>query len=230
MREQVAKNRPEGAFTFPMLDNGYVYLAATRLSVFRSPEDWALVIEVFGFSPRGGTPDTHIHTYASRLHDRDPPGNYVTLAAHENCRYAIATTDVEVDVMSPERHNVPTTELFRRAAIHTREYDLGDGMLVRAVSPPYFLALKLEAFLDRGEDLYAQDLQDIVALAVEVSGLVEEVRDGGIDAEIAELWRKAFEKHAIDLSYIGDLVDAHIRGDEEHRERVIEAIRALATG
>jgi hypothetical protein len=38
------------AYTFPMLDNGYVYLAATRLSLFRSPRDWAMVIEVFGFS------------------------------------------------------------------------------------------------------------------------------------------------------------------------------------
>jgi len=34
--------------TFPMLDNGYVYLAATRLSLFRSPDDWAIAIEVFG--------------------------------------------------------------------------------------------------------------------------------------------------------------------------------------
>lgn len=33
-------------FTFPMLDNGYFYLAATRMSLYRSPEDWALVIEV----------------------------------------------------------------------------------------------------------------------------------------------------------------------------------------
>jgi len=38
--------------TFPMLDNGYVYLAASRLSLHRSTTDWALVIEVFGFSPR----------------------------------------------------------------------------------------------------------------------------------------------------------------------------------
>src|SRR5690349_24690426 len=48
------------AFTFPMLDNGYVYLAATRLSLFRAAPDWAMVIEVFGFSPRSGLPDTHI--------------------------------------------------------------------------------------------------------------------------------------------------------------------------
>jgi hypothetical protein len=44
------------AFTFPMLDNGYVNLAATRLSLFRSEADWAMTIEIFGFSPRAGIP------------------------------------------------------------------------------------------------------------------------------------------------------------------------------
>jgi hypothetical protein len=68
---------------FPMLDNGYVYLAATRLSLYRSNTDWAMVIEVFGFSPRAGLPDTSIQTFASRLHDRDPPENYVNRKAYE---------------------------------------------------------------------------------------------------------------------------------------------------
>jgi hypothetical protein len=71
-------------YTFPMLDNGYLYLAGTRLSLYRSATDWAIVIEVFGFSPRSGLPDTHIHTFASRLHDRNPPGQYVSREAYEN--------------------------------------------------------------------------------------------------------------------------------------------------
>jgi hypothetical protein len=71
------------AFTFPMLDNGYIYLAATRLSLYRSNLDWAMVIEVFGFSPRAGLPDTCIQTFASRLHDRNPPENYVNRQAYE---------------------------------------------------------------------------------------------------------------------------------------------------
>ena len=33
------------AFTFPMLDNGYVYPVASRLTLFRSDLDWAIVIE-----------------------------------------------------------------------------------------------------------------------------------------------------------------------------------------
>ncbi|MBK8207561.1 MAG: hypothetical protein IPK87_12360 [Planctomycetes bacterium] len=72
------------SFTFPMLDNGYVYLAATRLSLFRSPLDWAMVIEVFGFSPRAGLPDTSIQTFASQLHARDKPEDYVDREAHQN--------------------------------------------------------------------------------------------------------------------------------------------------
>jgi len=70
------------AFTFPMLDNGYVYLAATRMSLYRSDEDWGLVIEVFGFSPRGFTPDNHVHTFSSRLANRPTSDDYVSVEAH----------------------------------------------------------------------------------------------------------------------------------------------------
>lgn len=72
------------AHTFPMLDNGYVYLAGTKLSLYRSERDWAMVIEVFGFSPRAGLPDTHLYTFASQLHDRDPPGQYSDQEAYDN--------------------------------------------------------------------------------------------------------------------------------------------------
>lgn len=71
-------------YTFPMLDNGYVYLAATRLSLFRSEEDWAIVLEVFGFSPRSGLPDTHIHTFASKLYNRDRAKNYDSQVAYQS--------------------------------------------------------------------------------------------------------------------------------------------------
>src|SRR5215467_6462918 len=63
-------------FTFPALDNGYVYLAASRLSLHYSPTDWALVVEVFGFNPRAGLPDLCVYTFASRLYNRQPPEMY----------------------------------------------------------------------------------------------------------------------------------------------------------
>ena len=77
-------DRCSEAYTFPMLDNGYVSLAVTRLSLYRSVTDWAMVIELFGFSPRAGWPDTTIQTFASRLRDRDPPGKYVSRDAYDD--------------------------------------------------------------------------------------------------------------------------------------------------
>ncbi|MCX7359923.1 MAG: hypothetical protein NT015_17510 [Alphaproteobacteria bacterium] len=44
------------AYTFPMLDNGYIYPAASRLSIHHAPDNWALVFEFFGFSPRATRP------------------------------------------------------------------------------------------------------------------------------------------------------------------------------
>jgi hypothetical protein len=66
------------AYTFPMLDNGYVYLAATRMALFRSAQDWAMSIEVFGFSPLSEVPDTHIQTFGSRLRRQRDAGSFVT--------------------------------------------------------------------------------------------------------------------------------------------------------
>lgn len=36
-------------FEFPVLDNGYIYLAAARLHVFSSLKDWAIVVQQLGF-------------------------------------------------------------------------------------------------------------------------------------------------------------------------------------
>jgi hypothetical protein len=66
-----------------MLDNGYVYLAACRLSLFGSPEDWALAIEIFGYSPRSGIPDIHVYTIGSRVRRIRTQADYVSTAAYE---------------------------------------------------------------------------------------------------------------------------------------------------
>lgn len=41
-------------FEFPMLDNGYVYLADSRLSAYGDRERWVLLIEVVGYNYRAG--------------------------------------------------------------------------------------------------------------------------------------------------------------------------------
>lgn len=76
-------DRAAEASDFPVLDHGYVFLAATRLSAFRSKTDWAMVIEVFGFSPRAGVPDTSIFTCGSCLYNRYSPNGFANQSAYE---------------------------------------------------------------------------------------------------------------------------------------------------
>ena len=92
-----------------MLDNGYVYLAATRLTAFCSATDWGLTIEVFGFSPRAGLPDTHIYTFGSRIVNRKPPkefstpadrANYLRLHSHDDSHFVYPIA--EGDWLDPE--------------------------------------------------------------------------------------------------------------------------------
>jgi hypothetical protein len=87
------------AFTFPVLDNGYVHLAATRLSLFRADTDWAVVFEVFGFSPRTGFPDTSIYTFSNHLRDRNAPEQYVSRSAYE--KYLAANPNNEFRTVYP---------------------------------------------------------------------------------------------------------------------------------
>lgn len=65
-------------FTFPMLDNGYVYLAASRLSIFSSATDWAVVFEIFGFSPRAGIPDLQVAAFTSRPVHQEAATDFVS--------------------------------------------------------------------------------------------------------------------------------------------------------
>jgi len=44
-------------YTFPMLDNGYIYPVVSRVSAYRDEKRWALIIEVVGFNYRGGGHD-----------------------------------------------------------------------------------------------------------------------------------------------------------------------------
>jgi hypothetical protein len=70
-------------FVFPMLDNGYVYLAAARLSLYRSAADWAMTFEIFGFSPRAAAPDVSVWTFGSRIAGRKGRADHVSQDAYE---------------------------------------------------------------------------------------------------------------------------------------------------
>jgi len=149
------------------------------------------------------------------------------------CRYRIRGTEVDVDVLSPEGFNVGgVNPWFGRAAKAARPFDAGAGRTVMAVTPPYFLATKVVAFADRGPDPQSsKDVEDIVALTVEVDTLVAQVDAEGMRSDIAELWTGALKKYGLANDDVPDLVDWHLdRREAEHRVRAIDALVALVRG
>ena len=76
-------------YTFPMLDNSYVYPAGTKLSAYRDDNRWVIIIEVIGFNYRGGGHNgisNCLHIYGNCL--TYPPGtvneNFLTLTDNAN--------------------------------------------------------------------------------------------------------------------------------------------------
>ncbi len=145
-------------------------------------------------------------------------------------RYSVAETGLVIDVLSPDGMNIGGGDAWLRAAAdHAAEFDVGGGETIRAVTPPYFLALKLSAFIDRGADvLSSKDMEDIVFLAVEVDGLVAQVESAGIGDDVRRLWHKALAKHQLDERDLPDLVDAHLGAEDRIcRDEVVEVLRIL---
>jgi hypothetical protein len=147
------------------------------------------------------------------------------------CRYRISGTEVDVDIISIDGLNVGgTNPWLKKAAAHARPYGVGEGKSVLAITPAYFLATKLVAFEDRGEDPQSsKDAEDIVTLAVEVDDLVAEVRNANLKQEVASLWAEALKKHGIAVDDLADLVDWHLHPDDrKHRARAVATLVSLA--
>ena len=77
-------DRGAEAFVFPILDNGYVYLAATRLSLHWSTDDLGARFRSVRLLATRRTSRSVCARSVSRQRDRDPPERYVSREAYLN--------------------------------------------------------------------------------------------------------------------------------------------------
>jgi hypothetical protein len=184
-------------YVFPMLDNGYVYLAATRLSLHGGPTAWAIVTEVFGFSPRAGVPDLWVSTFGSRREEESAvffpvaggpwiDGEHVAVDADEVTLRgrAVAVPDAGsygrhgITLEAPPR--VGIWELCRYLAAIKREQVLATPEERRSLVPPdlvELLVLDEWTHPDRLNDELPSDTETFRQLAtVAVTGNVDAYR------------------------------------------------------
>ena len=95
------------------------------------------------------------------------------------CRWRHARLDLMLDAMPTDPAILGFSNRWQAPALpHAVECRLPSDAVIRAITPPYLLATKLEAFADRGGDdlLGSHDFEDVISLVDGRAALVEEVR------------------------------------------------------
>lgn len=172
------------AYVFPMLDNGYIYPVASRLTLFRSKEDWAVVFETFGFSPRAGHPDLTITTIANRLKDRNKRSDYVSETAHENYLKQNPNWDMRnfwpisneewIDENDPERTSMAGSIVLRGRHLSIPEMsDYAQNGVTLAGDFPAVVELCRYIACDHEDDLLATETERRVSVLPDMQQLLQ---------------------------------------------------------
>lgn len=124
---------------------------------------------------------------------------------------------VTVDIL-PIREDVLgwRSKWFDEALSAAKTADCG-GQQVNIVSPPYFVALKIEAFEERGrrDFLYSTDFEDIICLFNGRDSIVEEIAG---DENLTKPLARKFEEY-LKSPELEDAVDGFVQTETEPAKR-----------
>ncbi|MEZ5559157.1 MAG: hypothetical protein R3E86_11550 [Pseudomonadales bacterium] len=141
------------------------------------------------------------------------------------CRWKIG--ELLVDVMPTDEEILGFSNRWYVEAVRTASgFVLPSGNTISLISPPLFLATKLEAFNGRGNGDYgvSHDMEDIITLVDGRPEITDEVQETGGDVQA--YLQSEFE----DLLSTSDFVDSiswHLHGDADNQERATEIIKRL---
>ena len=144
------------------------------------------------------------------------------------CRWIL--DDVTVDVL-PIREDVLgwKSRWFEESLAAAEAVQVGNSV-VRIITPPYFVALKLEAFEERGHKdfLASTDFEDVICLANGRESLVNEIMNcDNLRAGIAQKFREYLAHPELE-----DAVDGFVQTEsdsEDRKRRIMQAFKALAS-
>jgi predicted nucleotidyltransferase len=141
------------------------------------------------------------------------------------CRWRHADSDLVLDAMPSEADILGFENRWQgRAVPHALERVLPSGAVIRAVSPPYLLATKVEAFKGRGRGdfLGSRDFGDIIALIDGRAELADEV--AAAEAELRAYLARELEAIRQAPRFLDGLHGA-LLPDEATQQRVDAVIR-----
>ena len=144
------------------------------------------------------------------------------------CRWLVG--GIAVDVMPTDAEILGFSNQWYQQALQNAEVrQISDDMAIRLVTAPYFLATKIDAFHNRGnEDFIAShDMEDIITLLDGRPEIVEEVRNAPKDVKI--FLSTKFAEFLNNRSFL-DALPGHLLPDSASQQRVpilMETINAI---
>lgn len=131
------------------------------------------------------------------------------------CRYTIH--GITVDVMPTSEDILGfSNKWYPEAFANSIQVNLEDELSIRVFSAPYFLATKLEAFVDRGENegRFSSDFEDIVHVLNNRQSIWEEMKNA--DEPVKQYLKSEFAK-LLDQKYIDEWISVHLDYNEQRR-------------
>ena len=141
------------------------------------------------------------------------------------CRWFIE--DAVLDVMPTEPEALGFSNRWYPVALRsaTRRI-LSNGLEIRVVTAPCFLATKLEAFAGRGNGEYAvsHDMEDIIVLINGRREIVDEIKNS--DAEVRRYLAEQFTNLMANDTFL-DALPGHLEPDAASQSRIIPLTKRL---
>lgn len=139
--------------------------------------------------------------------------------------------DIAIDIMPADDSSIGVSNIWYKPGFqYLQQIELPDGTSINILPSPYFLATKLEAFKDRGQnDFYgSHDFEDIIYLLDNRTTIVEEIQ--AADDDVKEYLKKeltAIKSHP----QSGEILAMHIHPliREERFAMLMEKIEVITS-
>ncbi len=180
----------------------------------RFTDDVDLIINIVGY--------TGWAEFQERLKDK---GFKVHLDDEVICRMRLG--ELKVDFMPDDETILGfSNRWYKQALENTQDFQLSDDLVIRLLSPPYFVATKLEAYKGRGNDdpLASHDIEDILNIIDGRPELIDEINNADQDVRefITEEISTLLEHDMIDYAIQGVVL-----GDTGRVDIVFDRLKAI---
>ena len=128
--------------------------------------------------------------------------------------------EIKVDVMPTKEEVLGFSNRWYQAAVCAAgTFQFSEALTVRLVTSPYFLATKIEAFLERGDGDYqlSHDIEDIIAVVDGRPELLDEIES--TDPEVRDYLQQKVDELLVDEDFC-NAVHGHLPGDAGSQARV----------